>query len=141
MNNKKKEGSFYASKVRLFLNEYGGINLEDFCKAEQVSYSKMCNCLGRPSYRKSKPQRKVDLSSNSKQSEGILPELELKPLVVDMPQSVFSVESLSNNQSESQPLSLGKVNIRICNRFDVILEKCDILSLVSLMKEMEVRLC
>ena len=28
MNNKKKEGSFYASKVRLFLNEYGGENLQ-----------------------------------------------------------------------------------------------------------------
>jgi len=52
MNRKNKEGDFYASKVRLFLNEYGGINLEEFCKAERVSYSKMCNCLGRPSYRK-----------------------------------------------------------------------------------------
>lgn len=44
MNRKNKEGDFYASKVRLFLNEYGGINLEGFCKAERVSYSKMCNC-------------------------------------------------------------------------------------------------
>ncbi len=52
MNHKKREGDFYSSKVRLFLNEYGGINLEEFCKAERVSYSKMCNCLGRPSYRK-----------------------------------------------------------------------------------------
>ena len=34
MNNKKKEGSFYASKVRLFLNEYGGENLQEFCKTE-----------------------------------------------------------------------------------------------------------
>ena len=42
MNRKNKEGDFYASKVRLFLNEYGGINLEEFCKADRVSYSKMC---------------------------------------------------------------------------------------------------
>ena len=53
MKNQKKEGSFYAGKVRLFLNEYGGIDLEEFCKAERVSYTKMCHCLGRPSYRKS----------------------------------------------------------------------------------------
>ena len=30
MINKKKEGGFYASKVRLFLNEYDGISLEEF---------------------------------------------------------------------------------------------------------------
>ena len=41
MINKKKEGGFYASKVRLFLNEYDGIPLEEFCKAEKVSYNKM----------------------------------------------------------------------------------------------------
>lgn len=35
---KNKEGSFYASKVRLFLNEYGGEDLQTFCKAENVSY-------------------------------------------------------------------------------------------------------
>ncbi len=54
MNLKNKEGSYYASKVRLFLNEYGGIDLQEFCKAEKVSYTKMCHCLGRPSYRKPK---------------------------------------------------------------------------------------
>ena len=37
MINKKKEGGFYASKVRLFLNEYDGIPLEEFCKAEKSS--------------------------------------------------------------------------------------------------------
>ena len=50
MINKKKEGGFYASKVRLFLNEYDGIPLEEFCKAEKVSYSKMLNCLGRTNH-------------------------------------------------------------------------------------------
>ena len=50
MINKKKEGGFCASKVRLFLNEYDGIPLEEFCKAEKVSYSKMLNCLGRTNH-------------------------------------------------------------------------------------------
>ena len=36
MINKKKEGGFYASKVRLFLNEYDGISLEEFCKADDL---------------------------------------------------------------------------------------------------------
>ena len=49
-----KEGSYYASKVRLYLNEYGGINLQEFCKAEKVSYTKVCHCLGRPSWAKSR---------------------------------------------------------------------------------------
>ena len=40
-NRKNREGSFYVSKVRLFLNEYGDVNLEEFCKAERVS-SKKC---------------------------------------------------------------------------------------------------
>ena len=35
MKNQRKEGAFYATKVRLFLNEYGGTNLEEFCKAER----------------------------------------------------------------------------------------------------------
>lgn len=54
IKNQNKEGNFYASKVRLFFNEYGGIDLEEFCKAERVSYTKMCHCLGRPSYCKPK---------------------------------------------------------------------------------------
>ena len=41
MKNQKKEGSFYAAKVRLFLNEYGGIDLEEFCKAD-VSVTPRC---------------------------------------------------------------------------------------------------
>ena len=47
MNLKNKEGNYDASKVRLFLNKYCGINLQEFCKAEKVSYTKMCHCQGR----------------------------------------------------------------------------------------------
>ena len=47
MNNKKKEGSFYDSKVRLFLNEYGGENLHEFFKAENVRFTnvRMLLCM------------------------------------------------------------------------------------------------
>ena len=87
MINKKKEGGFYASKVRLFLNEYDGIPLEEFCKAEKVSYSKMLNCLGRTNYQYhpvSKPKSdKPAKSVNPEKPQ--LPSLELKELVIDMP--------------------------------------------------------
>lgn len=63
MKNQKSEGCFYTSKVRLFFNEYGGINLEEFCKAERVSYTQMCHCFSRPSYRKPK-----DTSSDKSES-------------------------------------------------------------------------
>ncbi len=88
MINKKKEGGFYASKVRLFLNEYDGIPLEEFCKAEKVSYSKMLNCLGRTNHQ----YHPVSKPKNSKPAKPVIPEepqlptLELKELVVDMPE-------------------------------------------------------
>ena len=41
MSNKNREGSYYAAKVRLFLNEYDGIDLEEFCKAEQALKKKV----------------------------------------------------------------------------------------------------
>jgi len=48
MINKKKEGGFYASKVRLFLNEYDGMSLEEFCKAENIDpYKYLCDVFRR----------------------------------------------------------------------------------------------
>jgi hypothetical protein len=87
MINKKKEGGFYASKVRLFLNEYDGIPLEEFCKAEKVSYNKMLNCLGRTNHqyhpvgkpKSDKPIKAVE------PDRPLLPSLELKELVIDNP--------------------------------------------------------
>ena len=38
MFNKKKEGGFYASKVRLFLNEYDGISLEKILHAHRFTH-------------------------------------------------------------------------------------------------------
>lgn len=83
MKNQKKEGSFYAAKVRLFLNKYDGIDLEEFCKAERVSYTKICHCLGRPSY--CKPNPSDESASVIKDSPtSVLLELDLKPLVINM---------------------------------------------------------
>ena len=97
MNNKKKEGSFYASKVRLFLNEYGGENLQEFCNAENVSYTKMCHCLGRPAYRKPKVTSAPPRGEESDGSDALLPVIDLQPLVVDMPN--HSTDSSSSSSS------------------------------------------
>ena len=112
MINKKKEGGFYASKAKLFLNEYDGISLEEFCKAERVSYSKMLNCLGRTNHQyhplcKStsdkapkaaieRTQNHACMSSAEREQarvnlkavtpdKPLLPSLELKELVFDQP--------------------------------------------------------
>ena len=131
MKTQKKEGSFYAAKVRLFLNEYGGIDLEEFCKAERVSYTKMCHCLGRPSYRKPKDNPSNESASIVKEaSASVLPELALKPLVIDMA-----------DKPESPSVVFGKVRIHLGSRFEINLGECDIRQLVCLMKEMEVQLC
>lgn len=131
MKTQKKEGSFYAAKVRLFLNEYGGIDLEEFCKAERVSYTKMCHCLGRPSCRKPKDNPSNESASTVKEtSASVLPELDLKPLVIDMPV-----------MSDSQSPAFSTVRIHLGSRFEISLGKCDLRQLVCLMKEMEVQLC
>lgn len=91
MNNKNKEGSFYASKVRLFLNEYGGENLQEFCHAENVSYTKMCHCLGRPAYRKPKATPTVSTGDKSHASDTLLPVIDLQPLVVDPNKHVYHI--------------------------------------------------
>ena len=75
MINKKKEGGFYASKTRQFLNEYDGIPLEEFCKAEKVSYNKMLNCLGRTNYQ----YRPVTKPKNDKPVKAVEPDRSLLP--------------------------------------------------------------
>ena len=145
-NNKKREGGFYASKVRQFLNEYGGENLEEFCKMERVSYSKMCNCLGRPSYRKPAPAAK---QSKPVQAVPVLPELELKPLVIDAP-----IQQVAEQPDQLQTLPvkptavanrnkelLRDVCLQVEGRFKICIGNCPVSTLVTLIKEMEVRLC
>ena len=146
MINKKKEGGFYASKVRLFLNEYDGIPLEEFCKAEKVSYSKMLNCLGRTNYQYhpvSKPKSdKPAKSVNPEKPQ--LPSLELKELVIDMPnEQELGKEELSRvtlvKPKPTKALCLiENVSISINDRIGVNIGKCDVSTLSALIREMEV---
>ena len=146
MINKKKEGGFYASKVKLFLNEYDGVPLEDFCKAEGVSYSKMLNCLGwnsgtKPLVPSSNP-RKFAKKSQPVSAES--PALELKELVID--KSIEDESEGSRSQSIIRDVNstsfprchfIENISIRITNRIGVNIGKCDVSSLSALIREME----
>ena len=146
MINKKKEGGFYASKVRLFLNEYDGIPLEEFCKAERVSYSKMLNCLGRTNYqyhpvskpKSDKPEKTV------KPAQSQLPSLELKELVVDIPErqeptkEELSRVTLIPSEAAKPVRLIENVSISINGRIGVSVGKCDVSTLSALIREMEV---
>jgi hypothetical protein len=151
MKYKKTEGNFYANKVRLFQNEYNGISLEEFCKAERVSYEKMCHCLGRQvSYRKPTYKKPKPFLENAPEAQGeVLPVMELKPLVIDFPKEVSQDES-KEVSPESRPTSvavetkqktLSGISIRIGGKIDLGIKTCDVSTLVSLIKEMEVSLC
>ena len=144
MINKKKEGGFYASKVRLFLNEYDGIPLEEFCKAEKVSYSKMLNCLGRTNHQYH-PVNKPKIAKPVKEvttDNPLLPTLELKELVVDMP------EGQEPNKEDLSRVSLIKpkltkvshlienISINIHSRIGVNIGKCDVTTLSALWRKM-----
>lgn len=146
MINKKKEGGFYASKVRLFLNEYDGIPLEEFCKAEKVSYSKMLNCLGRTNYQYhpvGKP--KSDIKAVAPDMP-LLPSLELKELVVDQPdekennkEELSRVTLISSKPKPTKTLRfIENISISINNRIGVSIGKCDVTTLSALIREMEV---
>ncbi len=146
MINKKKEGGFYASKVRLFLNEYDGIPLEEFCKAEKVSYSKMLNCLGRTNHQYhpvSKP--KSDIKAVAPDMP-LLPSLELKELVVDQPdekennkEELSRVTLISSKPKPTKTLRfIENISISINNRIGVSIGKCDVTTLSALIREMEV---
>ena len=145
MINKKKEGGFYASKVRLFLNEYDGIPLEEFCKAEKVSYSKMLNCLGRTSrqyhpVRKPKSDKPVKAVTPEKTQ---LPSLELKELVVDMPggqeqsQEDLSRVTLIKPRAPKGLRLIENISISLNDRIGVSIGKCDVTTLSALIREME----
>ena len=146
MINKKKEGGFYASKVRLFLNEYDGIPLEENCKAEKVSYNKMLNCLGRKNYQYhpvGKP--KSDIKAVAPDMP-LLPSLELKELVVDQPdekennkEELSRVTLISSKPKPTKTLRfIENISISINNRIGVSIGKCDVTTLSALIREMEV---
>ena len=146
MINKKKEGGFYASKARLFLNEYDGIPLEEFCKAEKVSYSKMLNCLGRTNYQ----DRPVSKARSDKPEKAAvtekpqLPSLELKELVVDMPgeeeptKETLSRVALIKPKASKAVRLIENISISINDRIGVSIGSCDVTTLSALIREMEV---
>ena len=146
MINKKKEGGFYASKVRQFLNEYDGIPLEEFCKAEKVSYSKMLNCLGRTDcqyHPVSKP--KSDKPAKAvKPEKPLLPSLELKELVVAVPsgqkptKDALSRVAPIKYKTAKAPRLIENISISINDRIGVSIGKCDVSTLSALIREMEV---
>ncbi len=148
MNTRKREGGFYAAKVRLFLNEYSGISLEEFCKAENVSYSKMCNCLGHPSYRKESvsPQPLPGQHAAGDTDEAELPELELKPLVIDMEPDEAGMPAypkeipamVTPNASQAY---VSNVRLRTARQTEITIGKCPAKVLAALLKEMEDTLC
>lgn len=135
MNNRNnREGGFYAAKVRLFLNEYGGDNLADFCRVEKVSYQKMCHCLGRPSYRKESGKQTVTTSLASPNDSHVV--AEIKPLVI---------ECQDEASPRLQPLPsttdmLTNVTVRL-RHTEMHLESCSAHTMVSFLKEMEGALC
>ncbi len=145
MINKKKEGGFYASKVRLFLNEYDGIPLEEFCKAEKVSYSKMLNCLGRTDHQ-CHPVIKRKSTNQSKRvnpSSAQLPPLELRELVIDMPDGEepakddLSGVPLVKSKSTKVSHFIENISISINSRIGVNIGRCDVTTLSALIREME----
>ena len=144
---KKKEGGFYASKVRLFLNEYDGIPLEEFCKAEKVSYNKMLNCLGRTNHQYrpvSNPKSDKPVKAPTPE-KAQLPALELKELVVDMPdgqetsEEALSRVTLINKPKPAKALRfIDNISINVHDRIGVSIGKCDVTTLSALIREMEV---
>ena len=66
-------------------NEYGGMDLEEFCKIEHVSYTKMYNCLVRSSYRSLGSEMKNTFGLAKSEFDNILPSMELILLVMDVP--------------------------------------------------------
>ncbi len=96
MINKKREGGFYASKVRLFLNEYDGIPLEKFCKTYKVSYSKMLNCFGRSSCQ----YHPVGKPKSDKPIKVVAPDMPLLPFGELMELVVDQTDGKEKNEEE-----------------------------------------
>jgi hypothetical protein len=106
----------------------------------------MLNCLGRTNYQyhpvsKPKSERPAKSASSCKPQ---LPSLELKELVVDMPEGqepnkeeLSRVPLIKSKASKSLHL-IENVRISINARIGVSIGKCDVATLSALIREMEV---
>ena len=138
MNIKKKEGSFYASKVRLYLNEYNGVSLEDFCRAENVSYSKMCNSLGHPSYRKGSIPEVNPSPYVKRKNEHVLPSMELKPFVIDTCESIDAnkcAQEVEKPTSDSECYYINNIRLRTSGQTEISISRCPVKVLASLIQK------
>ena len=131
--NQKQEGYYYASKLRLFLNEYGGINLHEFCNIEKVSYTKMLNLLGGESYSSLPKKECLGVEVHSQ------PELPIRELVIDLPvqespKSPIPVKHL--NATASKSVVIEDVELSFHGKFDIRFKRCDVSTLLLLVKEM-----
>ena len=146
MINKKKEGGFYALKVRLFLNEYDGIPLDEFCKAEKVNYSKMLNCLGRTNYQ----YHPVSKPKSDKREKTVVPDKSLLQVwnwrnwsltcqVLQRRDEDYSRATLISNPKPTKVSHLiENISISINSRIGVNIGKCDVSTLSALIRKMEV---
>ena len=119
--------------VRLYKNEYGGKNLQEFCIKEKVSYTKMLHCLRNDSYRKPRHQSEVELENPG-----------LKPLVEDSPlQDNRSVKAESKGKPYKRKHRQEESRADFClnSGIRLSLHGCDVSTLVSMIKEMEGTLC
>lgn len=131
--NQNQEGYYYASKLRLFLNEYGGINLHEFCNIEKVSYTKMLNLLGGESYTSLPKKDNLGVEVHSQ------PELPIRELVIDLPvqQSSKSPIPIKRvNAAASKSVVIEDVELSFRNKFDIRFKRCDVSTLLLLVKEM-----
>ena len=132
MNN-KKEGEYYSQMVRLYKNEYGGKNLQEFCIKEKVSFTKMLHCLRNDSYRKPRHQSEVELENPG-----------LMPLVVDSPlqdNRSVKVESKGKPYKRKYRQEVTRADFCLNSGIRLSLHGCDVSTLVSMIKEMEGTLC
>ena len=141
MNRKTKKGTFTSPRFASFLMN-GGINLQEFCKAERVSYSKRCNCPGGFSYRK--PSASPG-KQETEETPDLLPNIEIHPLVVDAPKETDHCEQtsvlLTSREQKSSSSGFSDVVLHFGKSLVIKIGNCSARSLATFMKEMEVKPC
>ena len=132
MNN-KKEGEYYSQMLRRYKNEYGGENLQKFCIKEKVSYTKMLHCLRNESYRI--PQQPTETQA---EDPGLRPLLVDSPMPEDAP--MLSGQKAKTIKKKYRT-GVSRADFCLTSGIRLTLHGCDVKTLVSMIKEMEVSLC
>ncbi|EJX09850.1 hypothetical protein EVA_02042 [gut metagenome] len=100
----------------------------------------MCNCLGRPSYRKPAAEPK---KQKAEEVFNLLPDIEIQPLVVDAPKEPGHNEQTSVllTSKVQNPSGFSDVVLHFGKSLVITIGNCSAKSLATLMKEMEVKPC